>query len=98
MSPLCDCFELLLYYIILYYTILYYICNIDKHPDQSTSPPTQKVKTSMEFVSPWQYEGVSKSFRNHPKVKEPETSILYSIHKSSLKSHYAKLHIPPTLY
>ena len=42
--------------------------------------------------------GVSTSFRNHPKVKEPETSFLYSIHKTSLKSHYAKLHIPPILY
>ena len=44
------------------------------------------------------YEGVSKSFRNHQKVKEPEMSFLYLIHKTSLKSHFAKLHIPPTLY
>ena len=34
------------------------------------------------------YEGVSKSFRNHPKVKEPEMSFLYLIHKTSLKSHF----------
>ena len=44
------------------------------------------------------YEGVSTSFRNHPKVKEPDTSFLYLINKTSLKSYYAKLHIPPTFY
>ena len=44
------------------------------------------------------YEGVSKSFRNHPKLKEPETSFSYSIHKTSLKSHYAKLHILLTVH
>ena len=42
------------------------------------------------------YEGVANSFRNHPKLKEPETSFIYLIHKTSLKSYYAKLHIPPT--
>ena len=31
-------------------------------------------------------------------MKEPETSFLYLIHKTSLKSYYAKLHIPPTFY
>ena len=44
----------------------------------------------------YMYEGVSKSFRNHPKVKESEMSFLYLIHKTSLTSHFAKLHIPPT--
>ena len=42
------------------------------------------------------YEGVSNSFKNHLKVKEPEISFLYWTNKTSLKSHYAKLHIPPT--
>ena len=52
---------------------------------------------SLEFKT-IRYERVSKRFRNHPKVKEPETSFLYSIHETSLKSHYAKIHIPPTFY
>ena len=29
------------------------------------------------FLKKSMYEGISKSFRNHPKVKEPETSFLY---------------------
>ena len=41
--------------------------------------------------------GVSKSSWHHPEVKEPETSF-WSIHKTSLKSYYAKLHINPTCY
>ena len=44
------------------------------------------------------YEGVSKSFRNHPKEKEPDISFLYWIHKTCLKSYYANLHILPTCY
>ena len=44
------------------------------------------------------YEGVSNSFRNHPKVKEPEISFLHFIHRTSLKSHYAKLHFCLTFY
>ena len=43
------------------------------------------------------YEGVSTSFRN-PKVKEQEIILLYLIHKTSLKSHYAKLHFCLTCY
>ena len=44
------------------------------------------------------YEGVSTSFRNHPNLKELEISFLFLIHETSLKSHYAKIHILPTFY
>ena len=44
----------------------------------------------------YMYEGVSTSFRNHPKVKAPEISFLNFIHRTSLKSHYAKLYFCPT--
>ena len=44
------------------------------------------------------YEGVSNNSWHHTEVKVPHTSIWYWIHKTSLKSHYAKLHIPPILY
>ena len=44
------------------------------------------------------YEGVSKSVRNHPKVKAPDISFLHFIHRTSLKSHYTKLHFGPTMY
>ena len=44
------------------------------------------------------YEGVSKSSWHHPDVKKPDSLFLYLIHKTSLKSYYAKLHIPPTFY
>ena len=44
------------------------------------------------------YEGVSKHFRNHPKVKDQYISFLYLIHKTSLTSHYVKLLIPPTFF
>ena len=39
------------------------------------------------------YEGVSKGFRNHPDVKEPENLFCHVILKKSLHSHCAKLHI-----
>ena len=45
--------------------------------------------------------GVSKSSWNHPEVMEvekPETSFWYVVHKTSLQSHCAKLHISPTIY
>ena len=44
------------------------------------------------------YEGVSESYWHHPEVNEPHTSVWNLIHKTSLKSHYAKLHIPLTFY
>ena len=51
----------------------------------------------------WSYSlfnigGVSTSSWNHPEVNQPEISFLYLIHKTSLQSHYAKLHILPTFY
>ena len=45
--------------------------------------------------------GYQKSSWHHLEIKEPETSFWYVqhvIHKTSLKSHYAKLHISPTLH
>ena len=50
------------------------------------------------FSDIYPVRGISKSFRNHPKVNEPEISFLYLIHKTSLQSHYAKLRILPTFY
>ena len=35
---------------------------------------------------------------HHPEVKESDTSFWNLIHKTSPKSHYAKLQIPPTFY
>ena len=45
------------------------------------------------------YEGVSTRSWNHPKVKEPETSFWYVVHKKSLHTCglCAKLHIYPTI-
>ena len=42
--------------------------------------------------------GVSNSSWNHPEVKEPENSFWYIVHKTSLQSPCAKLHISPTIY
>ena len=73
----------------------YYLCSVAHHALLA------RVTHSTWYLHPSPnvlYEGVSNSCRNHPKVKEPEMSFLYSIHKTSLKSHFAKLHILPNFY
>ena len=62
----------------------------------STTAISSEKMSQYLSVKPWDMpilRGVSKSFRNHPNVKAPDISFLHFIHRTSLKSHYAKLHL-----
>ena len=67
---------------------------LDWNPGYWTSNHTEGSNpVAVTFLS-LVYEGVSKSFRNHPKVKAPEISFLYFIHRTSLSDFLLTVHSP----